>query len=420
MEISIKRVSLMSMFGFTLVMLVACVSAGCVGAPDETADDDCVEPVEPDLPVVDPVDPEPMPEPKVRLTFGGPPAGWEIGAGSVNAEVLCFSIESTHDVEIRALRLEFSTLSADEPVQGGLVNGIDGTPNYWDVKAVDVAAGDLVVAGPVDLSGTCSDAVQTVHFHDLVILNAGSPRTLCLETDMRNSEDMDGDEVRVALLPFAAGDIRFADGSDFPSGNVEPAGGLSTSFRVRYAHRPFVQPLSLPTTTLSTGTQVLARFEIGAPATNEVYVQKLTFRVSGSMALPVLHDFAIREVGAASDEATTAGLIGGENCGGEVGDGTLCLIMSLDPPGLHLGPTTSKFLEVRAIVEGPLVAGQDVTSCVAAEPLGTPGSLTGSAPYYGIDGSPRHFIWSSDLMTYRSGAWLVPVAEALCWTLTRS
>ena len=47
MEISIKRVSYLSCFGFLIVFALACASSGCVGSPDEVSDDDVMDPVDP-------------------------------------------------------------------------------------------------------------------------------------------------------------------------------------------------------------------------------------------------------------------------------------------------------------------------------------------------------------------------------------
>ncbi len=386
--------------------IIAFVNAGCQSPPDEAVGDeptDPVEPADPDLPEVEPVPLPPDPEPQVLLTFDGPPAGSEVGTGAKDHDALCFTLEATRDVEIRKFRFEFAASSVSEPVQGGLVNGIDDTPNYEDLKVVDPATGQVVM-GPVELFGAGSDGLQVAQMYDIFVLFAGTPRTLCLKADVRNSADMAGDEIRVTLLPFATGDIRFADDfSDFPVGNVEPAGGLSTSFTVKAPAPPAIAQLPLPTTVMSDGENVIARLAIVA-GTEDVFVKKLSFPVTRIyLPLPGMPDPALRIVGDDTDLPAAAVIVndGSPGCGyGPTGPTIVCVKFVLDDE-IHVPVGGAVTLEVRVTLSD--VTPGSIASCLPFDLTAAAGDLIGSGTDVSVNGQTSHIIWSNDLDVYRNG-----------------
>lgn len=405
------------------MLFIAIAFSACEPPPDETVGDDeptvPVEPADPDLPEVEPIPLPPEPEPRVHLTFVGPSAGSEIGTGAKDHDVLCFTMEATDaDVEIRKFRFEFARLSADEPVQGGLVNGIDDTVNYEDLKVVDPATG-RVVMGPVELFGGGSDVLQVAQMYDIFDLAAGTSQRLCLTADVRNSSDMDGDGIKVTLLPFATSDIRFADDfSDFPIENVDPAGGLSTIFTVKAPAPPAIAQLPLPTTVMIDGENVIARLAIVA-GTEDIFVKKLSFPVSRMyLPLPGMADPTLRVVGDGADLAATAVVVndGSPGCGyGPTGPTIACVKFVLDDE-IHVPGGGAVTLDVRVTLSG--VTPGSISTCLPFDLAAAAGDLTGSGADVLVNGQTSHIIWSNDLDVYRNGNGLFTSCTG--WILSHS
>jgi hypothetical protein len=419
------RIGFNAILAAALIALAA-TSGGCAGPPDEIVGDDepadPATPVEPAFPAVEPpipVEPEPMPEPEPEpepepslvLTFDGPPAGTEIGVGAKDADVLCFSATSNRDVYVWNLRFR---ISAFPSVEGGLVYDVDQTPNYSDIKVVDAETG-MVVAGPRDLSGTCSDGLQHVEMYDPFLLETGVPRSFCVRLDAMNRNVLDGETVSVMLLPFAERDIRYADDSSmfFPVENVEPAGGLSSSFALKAPSPPVVSQLPLPTSVMNDGTNILARVTYTATE-EDVFLKKLSFPVSRMyLPLPGMSNPAIRVVGSGTDLPAASAVVqdGSPGCGyGPTGPSIACIKFVFDDE-LGVAAGTSVTMEVRVTLTG--VTDSSITTCLPFDLQPASGPLTGSGTDTEIDDLPLvnrtyHTVWTNDLVTYRNGYQFYP------------
>ena len=168
--------------------------------------------------------------------------------------------------------------------------------------------------------------------------------------------------------------------------------------------RPTVSLASLPTSTLSNGTQVLSRFTVTADAAQQVSLKTVSFElnlndVSGT-ALAVTAP-AVREVGQGSDlsASTTAAIL---NC---TGSATCSFPITFDSEQT-ISAGASKTYELRATVAGADASGESISTKLlgdTAQVTGEIDSAAASSASNGIDdldGSAAdgayNFIWSDN------------------------
>jgi len=360
--------------------------------------------------------PVPNVKPILRLLFGGPPAGQVVEAAADNANVLCFSLEASKNIDIWKLRLRLETVYADDPVGGGLVNGTGNVPNYTDIKVV---RGDIgqVYFGPSELLANGNDTVQTLVFTDVIGFSAGTPVSLCVQIDVRgDNASMDSDRIRVSLLPFEPGDVRYANGNDLPVGLIAPQTALSTTFTVTACNvcevrnnetllddiRPWVSPATLPVTTMANRKIVHGRINITA-GSEDVMIRQLTFAVRYSGVTPDL-DTTVRELGTAASFDRTVDM----HCEGEPSVYLECIITIAFREDVVVPAWNSKGYDIVTTVTNVSSGDWIETSFVSDGALVGSCTLEDDGSTYGIDGTTPAIIWTDALGANRSGAGITP------------
>ena len=168
--------------------------------------------------------------------------------------------------------------------------------------------------------------------------------------------------------------------------------------------KPTVSLASLPTSTLSNGTQVISRFTVTADAAQQISLKTVSFElnlnnVSGT-ALSVTSP-AVREVGQGSDlsASTTAAVL---NCTGSA----TCSFPITFASEQTISAGTSKTYELRATVAGADASGESLSTKLlgdTAQVTGEIDSAAGVGAANGIDDldgtaadGAYNFIWSDN------------------------
>ncbi|MEY4744198.1 MAG: hypothetical protein RL272_143, partial [Candidatus Parcubacteria bacterium] len=137
------------------------------------------------------------------------------------------------------------------------------------------------------------------------------------------------------------------------------AADLNGAQKIIRKTKPTVSIVALPSTTLTDGTVVVARFTVSADAAEQVALKKLTFNVTKTSTIVANTANAVREVGQGSDLAAT--VTNSANC---AGTGTNCVIGVVFTSEQVVAAGTSKTYELRAAVTG--TAASNTMSTVLA------------------------------------------------------
>jgi len=162
---------------------------------------------------------------QITITFNGP-AAKDVASNGKDVELYNFNMASQANVEVRNLRVKFTSVGGDDDAdRGDLVDDTgdaakdaDDVANFTDIKVIDTTTGQIV-AGPTDLTGgaTYNDITQSLVFNNTFNLNAGQTRVFKVTADVANNTNADfaGDQVRVDLEAFQSSDIRNLDNSTY-------------------------------------------------------------------------------------------------------------------------------------------------------------------------------------------------------------
>lgn len=184
---------------------------------------------------------------------------------------------------------------------------------------------------------------------------------------------------------------------------------------------PTVSLASLPTTTLSTGTQVAYRLIVTADASADVQLKKLSFALSIASANPSVYvsNPHLRIVGQGTDVPATADMYDTFrpwHCGDEFSTLGSCVRIVLDDP-VAIEAGTSVTLELRVTVNGQLSSGDSLTTSLFRDASGLQeGPLAGARLDTVIkDGSEDGFLWSNDDVWFYDGHDVrgTPVAQTM-------
>ncbi len=305
-----------------------------------------------------------------------------------------------------------------DKVRFRVTDGATTTATVAAVNSLSLYDGSTLVAGPVSPNSTGFADFSAFSF----VVPKDTSKTLTVKGDLNQvspSGVASGLNVQVTLCSGASIGICDTSYGVDPDGSFEVRGtsaGSSTldtvgdsgiisgnEKRLRKT-KPTVSLASLPTSTLSNGTQVISRFTVTADAAQQVSVKAVSFElnlnnVSGT-ALSVTSP-AVREVGQGSDlsASTTSAVL---NCTGSA----TCSFPITFASEQTISAGTSKTYELRATVAGADASGESLSTKLlgdTAQVTGEIDSAAGSGAANGIDDldgtaadGAYNFIWSDN------------------------
>ncbi len=178
-----------------------------------------------------------------------------------------------------------------------------------------------------------------------------------------------------------------------------PGGDLSGNDKFVGGTVPSVSAISLPSTVLTAGDVVAARFSVTAGLSGDMAVKTMTVDLQKpfAAAIAVTGDSAhssIREYGSGT-------LIAGHStasAGCAANAGTFCQIRTMFDSELGIAAGSSKTLDVRVNVSGSLVSGDSLSAIVDGDTQAVSGPLTAGsfADSVKVNGTDVSFSWSDE------------------------
>lgn len=273
----------------------------------------------------------------------------------------------------------------------GLVNA-NAASSVVDMSLYD---GSTLVAGPVTVSGTNTD-FSGMNF---VVPKDGS-KTLTVKATLNtiSAGATSGRDLQIVVDTTSVdgqANFEYRGTSSSTVVTAQPSGtDITGRSKIIRKTKPTVSLASLPTSTLSNGTQVVARFTVTADSAQQVSLKTISFEMNlnnvGSAAL-ALTSPAIREVGQGSDlSATTTSAV--LNC-------TAATSVTCDFPisftnEQSIAAGTSKTYELRMTVAGADTSGESISSKLTGDTVVATGALADSGRQ--VTSTAYNFIWSDN------------------------
>ncbi len=266
------------------------------------------------------------------------------------------------------------------------------TGNYTNLIAMSLYDGSTLVAGPVPVDSTGNADFSGMSF---VVPKDGS-KTLTVKADLNTISGgaTSGANLKITtdLSSPTSGTFEYRGTQSSTVATTISATDVTGKDKILRKTKPTVSLASLPTSTLSNGTQVISRFTVTADAAQQVSLKNIGFEVNmnnvGGTAL-ALTSPAIREVGQGSDiSATTTSAI--LNCTGSA----TCQFTVAFTNEQSVSAGTSKTYELRATVAGADTSGESISTKLLGDAAVDSGALSVSGTK--VNGTVYNFIWSDN------------------------
>jgi hypothetical protein len=249
------------------------------------------------------------------------------------------------------------------------------------IVSVTLWDGATQVAGPVSPDGSGNADFNSIT-PDFVITK-GSDRVLTVKVVLNTTQA--GATSGAALSAIFDGNNNFEMRGTGSSNTLITVGTTSptSSQVVLRKTKPTVTLVSLPSSALAVGTQVIQKFTVTADAGARVALKKISFNVALTNATLTVDTLTIRETGAASDISTvssTVAVTGGTGVINFTGEQTV-------------EPGSSKTFELKANVASVIGSGSaSVQTKILSDTAVVTGTLSGGGA--GVGGTDYNFVWS--------------------------
>ncbi|MEY4723170.1 MAG: hypothetical protein RLZZ324_683, partial [Candidatus Parcubacteria bacterium] len=265
------------------------------------------------------------------------------------------------------------------------------------VTAVSLYDGSTLVGGPSSVDGSGNADFSSMNF---VIPKDGS-KVLTVKGNLNtvgSSGAASGTLATVTLDNFGSSLFEVRGTSAGSSTLLTTAGAADTAGRAKVLRRtkPTLSLVSLPTSTLSSGEQVVMRFTVSADAAGDVAFRSLTLPGTISAApgvAAIAGNSSVRRVGDSTNLAGTSSVAGAGCTATTAGACTISISFANDEV---VAAGTSRTYDVRETISGTLISGDSVSFKIDGEPsiVVETNDLTGTAPSLEINGVARKFTWS--------------------------
>ena len=269
------------------------------------------------------------------------------------------------------------------------------TANYTNLVAMSLYDGSTLVAGPVPVDSSGNADFSGMSF---VVPKDGS-KTLTVKADLNTISGgaLTGKNLKITtdLTSPTAGTFEYRGTSSSTVKTTISTADVTGKDKILRKTKPTVSLASLPTSTLSNGTQVMSRFTVTADSAQQLSLKTIVFElnlnnVGSALSVATTTDSNVREVGQGSNitgSATTSGTCSTSTSG-------TCDVLVTFANEQSIAAGTSKTYELRLTVAGADSSGESIGSKLLGDTAIATNFLTGSGS--AINGTAYNFIWSDN------------------------